>query len=270
MSDSLLYQLRMPLALLPIVAIFCLTSFAGTWVDLFNDPESKDWEVNWDGPRNHANAPGEVNIKIEGGYLHFTACLKLPDCGWISQVGFLPADEWENYTVEVKMKILEIGPPPPWDPEATHSPWVGGGLMVHIQGDDVLTRVYLSLAYPSPEYPEGAVLIRSGYLPAQAPPDYKSWNVPYPVEINRWYTLKISTVGTISEFYIDDELIEAIDEDRFTSGRIGLNASDGIFLFDDFVVTGPNIPDGGPDKGQVPVSPKARLTTTWADIKHQR
>ena len=34
-----------------------------------------------------------------------------------------------------------------------------------------------------------------------------------------------------------------------------------VFLFDDFVVTGPNIPDGGPDKGQVPVSPKAHLTT---------
>ena len=57
--------------------------------------------------------------------------------------------------------------------------------MVHIQGDDVLTRVYLSLAYPSPEYPEAVVLIRSGYLPAQAPPDYRRWDVPYPVEINR-------------------------------------------------------------------------------------
>ena len=153
MNHSILCQMRMPLVLLLIAATFCLTGYAGTWVDLFNDPESKDWEVNWDGPRNHANAPGEVNIKIEGGYLHFTACLKLPDCGWISQVGFLPSDEWENYTVEVKMKILEIGPPPPWDLEATHSPWVGAGLMVHIQGDDVLTRVCLSLAYPSPEYP---------------------------------------------------------------------------------------------------------------------
>ena len=81
------------------------------------------------------------------------------------------------------------------------------------------------------------------------------------MEINRGYTLKISTVGTITEFYIDGELIETIDKDRFTSGRIGLNASDGICLFDDFVVTGPNIPDGGPDKGQVPVSPKAHLTT---------
>ena len=68
MNPSILCQMRMPLVLLLIAATFCLTSYAGTWVDLFNDPESKDWEVNWDRPRNHANAPGKVNIKIEGGY----------------------------------------------------------------------------------------------------------------------------------------------------------------------------------------------------------
>ena len=78
MNHSILCQMRMPLVLLLIAATFCLTGYAGTWVDLFNDPESKDWEVNWDGPRNHANAPGEVNIKIEVGTYILPLVLSFP------------------------------------------------------------------------------------------------------------------------------------------------------------------------------------------------
>jgi len=38
--------------------------------------------------------------------------------------------------------------------------------------------------------------------------------------------------------------------------------------FDDFVVTGANIPDGGPGLGKA-VKPQARLAKTWAYIKQQ-
>ena len=45
MNHSILCQMRMPLVLLLIAATFRLTSYAGTWVDLCNDPENKDSEL---------------------------------------------------------------------------------------------------------------------------------------------------------------------------------------------------------------------------------
>jgi len=46
---------------------------------------------------------------------------------------------------------------------------------------------------------------------------------------------------------------------------IGFSANGVIVMFDDFVVTGPNIPDGGP--GAKAVHPEDKLATMWARLK---
>lgn len=46
---------------------------------------------------------------------------------------------------------------------------------------------------------------------------------------------------------------------------MGFSANGAIAMFDDFAVTGPNIPDGGP--GAKAVNPKDKLATMWARLK---
>ena len=46
--------------------------------------------------------------------------------------------------------------------------------------------------------------------------------------------------------------------------------SNALAHFDDFVVTGPDIPDGGPGGVSFSVRPKDKLAAMWGTIKQER
>ena len=96
------------------------------------------------------------------------------------------------------------------------------------------------------------------------------WNIityQFEAEIDTWYdlTATIYEDGTL-EFKIDDEVFTAVDEDLLKGGQAGLVVADGRAHFDDFEITGTNIPNGGPGKPR-PVEPRAKLATTWGHLK---
>ena len=83
-----------------------------------------------------------------------------------------------------------------------------------------------------------------------------------------WYTLKIEREGNRYHFWIGDFGLFT-EDDSLTSGSIGLHfyGRCNIWL-DDFTVSGPDVPDGGP--GVLGVNPfSKRLTTTWGKLKAQ-
>ena len=61
-------------------------------------------------------------------------------------------------------------------------------------------------------------------------------------------------------------MFTVIDDDPLKGGQAGLVVADGRAHFDDVEITGTNVKNGGPGKPR-PVEPRAKLATTWGDIK---
>ena len=67
-----------------------------------------------------------------------------------------------------------------------------------------------------------------------------------PLELKRWYRVRAQLQGGQMSFFVDDQLIGAIADNRSTTGAVGLAVQDALsVLFDDFSITGPGIPDNG-------------------------
>jgi hypothetical protein len=59
----------------------------------------------------------------------------------------------------------------------------------------------------------------------------------YPLELNRWYTVRLEAVGTLLKFLIDDQVVIERDDPTSTQGFYYLNAgSDAILQFDNIQV----------------------------------
>ena len=81
-----------------------------------------------------------------------------------------------------------------------------------------------------------------------------------------WYTLQIKADGDRYTFSINDLILEGKD-DSVLIGRIRLHFYGRLCLvLDDFIVTGPNVPNGGPG-GLLAVKPAEKLATTWGKLK---
>ena len=99
-----------------------------------------------------------------------------------------------------------------------------------------------------------------------------------------WYTLKAVAQGERFEFYIDNKLfVEAEDfkDSPCPAGKAGFLFSgfglveEGEALFDDFVMTGPEVKDGGHWDPKAHLQSKSvslfdKLATSWGDIKLNR
>ena len=86
-------------------------------------------------------------------------------------------------------------------------------------------------------------------------------------EPDHWYTLKAIAQGSRTEFYLDDELVGEFGYAALRSGSVGLVVSNATAHFDDFVVTGPDTPDGGPGGVSFSVRPEDKLATAWGTTK---
>ena len=106
-----------------------------------------------------------------------------------------------------------------------------------------------------------------------------------PLEKGSWYTLRMVAKGIKYQIFLDDELIIETESTRpsFAKGLAGFGIKNVEMHFDDFILTGDDIPENlepaSPElietmglKPMIPekltaVSPRARLTTTWGQAK---
>jgi hypothetical protein len=80
-----------------------------------------------------------------------------------------------------------------------------------------------------------------------------------PLELKTWYLVRAKLQGTTMTFYVDDQLIGTVTDNRSLSGAVGVAVQDTMqTLMDDFTVTGPDIPSNG-----LQLSVGQKITLSW-------
>jgi len=83
----------------------------------------------------------------------------------------------------------------------------------------------------------------------------------YPVELQKYYRLKLTAIGSKFRLYIDDVLHREFTLNGYESGGVLMGAAGCIAYFDNVVITGEDVPDMN-----LSVTPRAKLATTWRVI----
>ena len=90
------------------------------------------------------------------------------------------------------------------------------------------------------------------------------------MKLKEWSKLKLSIKGNNLLFSVNDRkviegiILEHADEHTdFSTGGIGFGLSSYTVRFDNITIVG----DGIPDKRSLPIMPRAKLATTWGELK---
>ncbi len=217
------------------VALLLLTTsvWAGTLRDDFDDGDMDEWDLSEAGGVWEVKN-GEVVITPRG-----------------SPAGFsIGETTWENYTVRVRTRIAKHqstgfieGP----------TVFVRESLMGHGYNFGLGTRgVSSKMAYAF--YVQGDITPRHFV------------SEPFEWKLDTWYDLKLTAEGDQFWFYVDNLLMIHYTDSVYSKGKAGIaSAFSGTTAhFDDFSVTGDDVPDL--DLG---VSPELKLATTWGKVKGQ-
>jgi hypothetical protein len=80
-----------------------------------------------------------------------------------------------------------------------------------------------------------------------------------PLELKKWYLVRAELQGTNMSFFVDNQFIGTVTDDRSLSGAVGVAVQDTMeTLFDDFTVTGPGIPGN-----TLELSVGRKITLSW-------
>lgn len=80
-----------------------------------------------------------------------------------------------------------------------------------------------------------------------------------PLELKTWYLVRAELNGPTMSFFVNGQLIGTVTDDRSLSGAVGVAVQDTMqTLFDDFTVSGPNIPSNGLD-----INAGQKITLSW-------
>jgi len=207
---------------------------AGTWGDDFE----KDFFVGWDGLDNcWAVEKGECS----GEY--WNAPKDMAEFIWTGNIG------WKDYTVMCKMKFAE-----------TPSGFAG------ISFRDTNVGRYMFFINADADTADGW---------KELPQSVTSLSeIPLPFNLSKdvWYELKVIVKGDNFEFYIGGKPAGEFTDNSFPSGRVGLCVRNTHAHFDDLIISGDDVEDGGswdPAKHPVEkaVESKGKLAKVWGEIK---
>ncbi len=97
--------------------------------------------------------------------------------------------------------------------------------------------------------------------------------LPFAISKDTWYELRIIAEGDHFEFYIDEKPAGKFVDDSNPSGCVGLVVKNVHAHFDDLIISGDDVEDGGswePDEHpEQAVEPYDRLATTWASVRSE-
>ena len=230
------------LVYLTFVFLLALPGLAGTWSDGFEDEKHEDWEITFQvAPTTLKEEEGVLSVEVHSIF--------------VSYINVIDSNQWQDYTLTVKVKIMKI-----------FGQYVDAGIDIRYTDSngyyffvaDNWTQVYPGV----PPECEGAFVFP--WIDDQIQRGQAKVFTP---ELDHWYTLKALAEAKHTEFYIDGDLVGEFDYREIKSGKVGLVVSNALVHFDDFVVTGPKIPDGGPGGASISVRQKDKLVTTWGGIK---
>ncbi|MDE0187155.1 MAG: hypothetical protein OXP71_17070 [Candidatus Poribacteria bacterium] len=248
---------RLMIVLLGTIFVFGQMCIAGTWTDDFSDPTLRDWDG---GLRND-----EVSATVVGGHFYYRGKDQLARHNMENR----GLGKIQDFSLELKFMFRNLRVP-------QGSYWV---IMYALFDEETwdYDGIIEFLWYPNIEKPNIMEVtidrFERGVL-EWLPEAGEIW-IPNTAAIDSfayeekvWYTLRIEREGNQYTFSMGDVILFA-EDDAVPMGTIELifNGRNTIWL-DDFSVTGPDVPNGGP--GFLGVNPLAeQLTTTWGKLKAQ-
>lgn len=230
--------------------LFALTisfnALAGTWRDDFSDGNYEGWTVQ--------NIRGGISEwKVESGEL-----IAKRSNDWSSFVILDESIGWEDYEFEFDAMFMES-----LNPNFTFIV-----INVRVSENSInFNSIGPALAY-NWQGQRGRIVYARGVKGAQDVNLVDIVEQNYPVEMNKYYRLKLSAIGDQYRLYIDNVLQREYNFAGYKSGGVAIGAGGCIAYFDNVSISGPNIPNGG--SGFNSVFPKHKLTTTWSQIRRER
>ena len=259
----------MPIKRVSLIVAFAVSVFAfghtciaGTWIDDFSDRTLEDWGGTW-GFKNDEFSAGVNNGRFNFRGKEDNANLSITN--W--KVGKI-----HDFSLEMKFMIRRLPAPE----EGRVSYW-----KICYEAFNEETHEYEGIlefefrhALGNFKEPNVASFWIDRGVPEEHPEIGRIWrdhvvaSAHYIYEKEAWYTLKIEAHGNRYTFWVGDFALDAFD-DSVPSGSIKLNfvGKCNIWL-DDFTLSGPNVPDGGPGFAR-PVFPAEKIATSWGKLKAQ-
>jgi hypothetical protein len=220
-------------AMIGVALLLLATSvWAGTLRDNFDDGDMDEWDLS---------GAGDI-WEVKNGELVITARSSPVEF-------FIGETTWDDYTVRVRTRIVKH--------QSTGN----------IEGSSISVRKEPESTYVFGFGNRGGGNKIAFAFYAQGDPTARHFvSDPFEWELNTWYDLKLTAEGDQFWFYVDNRLVIHYTDDVLPKGRAGIAAgfSGTTAHFDDFSVTGDDIPDLNLD-----VSPQVKLATTWGQVKGQ-
>ena len=223
-----------------VISVMYLVStspiLAGTWVDDFGDGNLDPWQL--ENPPMEGSVWNVENGECSGQYANAPAGI----CSAL-ELRVENAATWGDYSVVCNVKLVEN--------------FGGGffGIFFRAAPGWEVQKDYL--AYVDLDAKKIAFR-KDGIQKLSESP------LPFNITEGIWYKLEVIAEGEHFEFYIDDDLTGSFDDNSYPSGTIWLTVRNAHAHFDDLVITGPEIPDGGPGFA---VTYQNKLATMWGGVK---
>ncbi|MDE0010317.1 MAG: DUF1080 domain-containing protein [Candidatus Poribacteria bacterium] len=223
-----------------ILFLFISPAWAGTFVETFDNPDLEDWQelIAFD-----VNiAPG--SWKVLNGELEAT--IKDRVGPRVPQLLIIEDDTWEDYEIELKVKPLE-----------SHGP----GLFVIAARITEKWGLLCTIGVLSPEHGSN-VHCFGGRVPGKLFNAFGRKENP-PLKLKEWSTLKLSVNEAKMTFWVNGK--KALESQLLShfEGGVGFGLANYTARFDNIIISGDSIPD----KGNLSVSPRLKLATTWGNLK---
>jgi len=221
-----------------------MVSFAGTFVEDFDDGDAEGWERS---PQNEGNDNVVWDV-VDGAFMFDPEgedwSLAINQMNFVGTPQVANVSEWTDYEFEADLKHT-MAANWPGGIRARVDLDTGGHYAVWLYPGDGRVNLYKN---PGWDINTGlADLGQAAYKPA----------------VDEFHTVKISCQGdAITVFYDDKEVISAKDSEH-KAGTIALCVQDKVVYYDNIKVTGPQIPN----VNMSPVEPVGKLATSWGAIK---
>ncbi|MBM3238290.1 hypothetical protein FJZ31_18520 [Candidatus Poribacteria bacterium] len=215
-----------------MIAIPSTSAWAGTLKDNFDDGNMDGWDLS--------GAPRDT-WEVKDGELVVTPR------SW--PVWFLLGKTtWKDYTVRVRAKIVKY--------QSTG----------YIESAEILARATSPLYWYAFGFGSVGLGTKDNFCcPVQGDLLVSVLYNIFEWELDKWYDLKLVAEGDQFKFYMNDELVIDYTYSTYPAGKVGIGAtfSGTTAHFDDFSVTGDDVPDGF----VAPVEAKGKLAISWGKIK---
>ena len=218
--------------------LIAIPAFAGTWIDNFDDGNLDGWIKSdpW-------NAGASWNIN-NGKLIAISEMAE----GWDAHLYLEISTLWKDYEVSVRSKIVKC----------FSKTLCGTGLLVRRPS----SRQYVQFAVLS-DYVEVGPCLQLYEMNNNGCEEEEPIK-PFNVELEIWYDMKITVKGDEFKCYLNNSLVMSHKFSKFKLGALGLAINGGEIHFDNFSVTGDEVPDNTKSVESI-----GKLTTTWAQLKRK-